>query len=467
MNKKKLTVIAGVVVFAALLASLFLLWSIPQQYYQEAEQLKSFQNLQATFGITHSLPVTETRTYPFLLQRAGSVPFALWSKALTGSARLSIIDSSNGAVKSWQGRIIDEMATIDLPPGAYIIELTFTRYIGSARFGLSEVQFITNLPEEHYRTVQANPTAGFHWGYLLYTPETVLHPYLLVAPNNTGYEDDDMRFHEEAAKEDVLSLSELANQLGTPLLVPIFPRPSGELEGYYTHNLDRNVLLMDLENYQRIDLQLLAMVEDARLKLAKEQLQIEPRFLLWGFSASGTFADRFSLLHPDRLVAVAAGACTHALPFATFSDENLPYPVGTFDYASINGAPFDADAFAALPRYLYKGDLDAGGTMTVETGVYPASEYFDLFVREELEARLETAPTPLITGEVMSQADEDLLRYRIYQGAVFVEEFRAVSSIFSDAGLTASQFKLYPGVEHEYTEEMSADVLAFFKANIP
>lgn len=137
-------------------------------------------------------------------------------------------------------------------------------------------------------------------------------------------------------------------------------------------------------------------------------------------------------------MAAAAGACTHALPFATYSGENLPYPVGTFDYASINGAPFDADAFAALPRYLYKGDQDAGGTMTVETGVYPASEYFDLFVREELETRLQTARIPLITGEAMSQADEDLLRYRIYQGAVFVEEFRAVSSIFTDAGLAAS-----------------------------
>lgn len=76
--------------------------------------------------------------------------------------------------------------------------------------------------------------------------------------------------------------------------------------------------------------------------------------------------------------------------------------------------------------------------MTVETGVYPASEYFDLFVREELETRLQTARIPLITGEAMSQADEDLLRYRIYQGAVFVEEFRAVSSIFTDAGLAAS-----------------------------
>lgn len=145
---------------------------------------------------------------------------------------------------------------------------------------MSEVQFITNLPEDHYRTVQANPTAGFHWDYLLYTPETVLHPYLLVPPNNTVYEDDDMRFHDETAKEDILSLSELANQLGTPLWVPIFPRSAGALEGKYPHNLDRNVLLMDLENYQRIDLQLLAMVEDARLKLAKEQLQIEPRILL-------------------------------------------------------------------------------------------------------------------------------------------------------------------------------------------
>jgi pimeloyl-ACP methyl ester carboxylesterase len=324
----------------------------------------------------------------------------------------------------------------------------------------------TRLTADRYSYVKANPSLGFHWDYLLYTPETVKSPYLLVIPNNSGNPNSDMAFHQTEAKKLIQDMRDLADGIGTFLLVPIFPRPAGELNEYYTHNLDRDVLLMTFDGYQRIDLQLLAMVDDARNKLAERRIQIDQRFIMWGFSASGTFSDRFSLLHPDRLVAVAAGGCTHSLPFATYAGENLPYPVGTYDYESIMGAPFDAKAFASLPRFLYKSDQDSGGTITTNDGVYPADEYFDLFVRGELEANLKTSPIPLITSSEMSHSDEDLLKYRIYRGAVFVDEFIAVSKIYAEAGLDKSQFKLYPGVGHEITDEMKKDVREFFLANI-
>ncbi len=465
MKKKKIIATISVVIFCLLAAGATLQVTV-QSFYREAEQEKSFRDIHSTYGFTRIYVDTENRTYPFLMRQTASVPVAVWGKALTGSARLSILDAQNKVIRDWQGRNIHAAEEIQLPRGRYSIQLTFTHYSGSFRFGANEFLFNVDLPPERYQQVEANPSAGFHWDYLLYIPKTIQHPYLLVVPNNSGFVEDDMLFHTESAKNTIQGMSSLADALGTPLLVPVFPRPAGELEEFYTHNLDRDVLLTNLPGYQRIDLQLLAMVEDARSKLAEQQIQLSARFLMWGFSASGAFSDRFSLQHPDRLVAVAAGGCNNSLPFATYAGENLLYPIGTYDYAAITGEPFDAEAFAALPRFLYKGDQDAGGTMTTDSGVYPANEYFDRFIRAGLEDRLKSAPVPLISGPEMSHADEDFIRYRIYQRAVFVDEFRAASKIYAEAGLRNSQFKLYNGVGYDITDEMKADVLAFFKANL-
>lgn len=466
MNKKKkvfiLTVII-VVLTAILLGNLFINNTV-QDYRREAEQLAIFEGIQSTFSYTRVL-TTETQTLPFLVHKPITTRFALWSKAVVGSFDLSILDANGKSIHGWQGSDLEDSQEIQLPRGTYTAKLVFTAYTGELKFGLNEAMFIPILSEDHYRLSATNPSAGFYWEYLLYTPENVTSPYLLVVPNNTGYEDDDMTIHQASAKQLIKNMSKLADDLGSPLLVPVFPRPAGDLAEYYTHNLDRNVLLMTQDGYERLDLQLLAMVEDARLKLAKQQILIDQRFFLWGFSASGTFSDRFSLLHPDRLVAVAS-AGSHSLPFATSAGENLLYPIGTYDYESITGASFDMDAFASLPRFLYQGDQDHGGYVTEGEDVYLADDYFDQFIRPDLEARLPSAPTPLLTSFQMSPEEEILLKYRIYHGATFVDEFIAIRQIYAEAGLNQTQFKLYPGVGHTITEEMENDVRDFFLEQI-
>lgn len=50
--------------------------------------------------------------------------------------------------------------------------------------------------------------------------------------------------------------------------------------------------------------QLLAMVEDAGARLKMMGYSTGSQFLMVGFSASGTLANRFTLIHPDRVKAV-------------------------------------------------------------------------------------------------------------------------------------------------------------------
>ena len=154
------------------------------------------------------------------------------------------------------------------------------------------------LTEHH-----ADPSKGFHWPYLLYVPGEVHWPHLLVAPNNTGFATEDAAFLRASGSCDVARSLGMIDRLGVPLLVPLFPRPAvaGEEENLYLHALTRASLTTKIPAFKRVDLQLIAMVEDARAVLAEAGARVTSRVLLTGFSASGSFVNRFALLHPENV----------------------------------------------------------------------------------------------------------------------------------------------------------------------
>ena len=212
------------------------------------------------------------------------------------------------------------------------------------------------------RHVQANPAAGFASGYYLYLPssprrDAAGEATLLVQPNNSGRTSDD--FERKG----------IAEELGVPLLVPAFPRTASDWR-VYTHALDRDSLTTRDPALARPDLQLIAMIDDARAKLAAEGLPVAPKVLLQGFSASAMFANRFTALHPERVRAVAAGSPGGwpIAPLTNFDREALPYPAGVADLQALTGKSFDADAFARVPQYLYMGDGDDNDSLDFEDG---------------------------------------------------------------------------------------------------
>lgn len=139
-------------------------------------------------------------------------------------------------------------------------------------------------------------------------PSTIESSHILVITNNTGYTSDDFSVHDQAAQSLVNWKKFLAKFLGCPLLVPVFPRPYDYNEAGYTHALDEVSLTDTSVVYHRLDLQLIAMIEDAINRLDERGIDFEETILMWGFSASGMFANRFTALHPERVKAAAIGA---------------------------------------------------------------------------------------------------------------------------------------------------------------
>jgi len=304
-----------------------------------------------------------------------------------------------------------------------------------------ELRFTTSFLIPPVR-VAANPAKGFHWPYYLVLPTQMESPpTLLVEPNNTGTMSDDFQVHEEAAKDLMSWRTPFAEDLGSPLLIPVFPRPVNPPapEGrIYVHALDRYSLSNDFEGYRRIDLQMVAMMDDALDRLEAMGHAMDRRVFMMGFSASGCFTNRFALLHPDRIKAAAPGSPGYGWPMspvASWDGVPLKYPLGIMDLEELVGKPFDLAAFRSVPLYIYVGDQDTNGGM--EGALRGLSEE-----ERNLAAGLLNWP-------------EEKVRATRWPLAEAV--YRSVGSI--------AQFVVYPGVAHSITPQMFEDIKAFFRAH--
>jgi hypothetical protein len=287
--------------------------------------------------------------------------------------------------------------------------------------------------------VPAAPANGFHFPYLLFIPESAAakrYDYLLVEPNNTGKASDDAEVHRNAA----ISLARdnsvgnfVARKLGVPLLVPIFPRPSSTADTLYTHSLDRDTILVADGPLRRLDLQLLAMIADARPRLAGMGHRVNAKVLLNGFSASGLFANRFAFLHPREVAAAAYGGvnCFIMLPVAKLKTRPLDFPLGLADLEKWTGHPFDRAAYQTIPQLAYMGADDSNDAVKHDDA-YSAEERSLIFT---------------LVGEKMA------------------ERWQAVQAVYEGEKLPV-QFKTYPGIGHGTDGKINTEVAEFFRSVI-
>lgn len=222
----------------------------------------------------------------------------------------------------------------------------------------------------------ANPEAGYHADFYLYVSPSAKQMAqagklvtILVQPNNSGTSSDDPEVHRKDAWLTGFERHRIADELGVVLLVPAFIRP-GEDWFIYTHALDRDTLTTERTDLKRIDLQLIAMIDTARAELAKTNIQTDEKIFIQGFSASGMFANRFTILHPERVKAATIGSPGGfpILPVATFNGEQLPYPAGIADLEALTGIQFDPTTYNTIPQLIYMGSLDDNDSLDYDDG---------------------------------------------------------------------------------------------------
>ena len=380
------------------------------------------------FNLTHGWALdargekTSVKFEFFVPEEEGEHTFSFWAGAPQGEWSYRLQSADGKVLCAWSGRRGDAAVTLATPPGKYAVELDRAPNTGGhAVFGIKgpALHRCEVSTQEH----PAVPAKGFHWPYLVYLPKELRGSRMLVAPNSTGFRTDELELLRTAASCEVRRQTALADRLGVPLLVPLFPRPA--TDDLYLHALTRSSLEAKEERFQRVDLQLIAMIDDARANL-----KVEPEVLLEGFSASGSFVDRFTMLHPERVRAVAVGSPGGwpIAPLAQLDADELTWPVGISDVAKLTGKPVELGALKKVSWLFFLGAVDMND----------AVPFRDSF----------------------SAADQALIFRRF--GKTPVSRWKQAEQLHKRAGLDA-KFKLYPGTGHQVSAEMEKDIAAFLE----
>jgi pimeloyl-ACP methyl ester carboxylesterase len=275
----------------------------------------------------------------------------------------------------------------------------------------------------HLTQVTPSQSAEFRWPYYLYVSngatrrgESAETVHILVLPNNTTTTDDDFSVHERFALATVLLGRVAFGDLEAAILVPVFPRPECNWR-IYTHALDRDVLETDDPELGRLDLQLEAMIDDAANRLSQKGWRVDRQVVMWGFSASGMFTNRFAALHPERVRAavVQSPGGWPIAPVKTWAGECLRYPIGVCDLRALVGRDFDLTSYAQVPHLFLLGDRDDNDSVPYDDG------YED--------------------------EDEDEVLILSLFGPTPVERWPVAEQIYESVGADA-EFRLCPGVGH-------------------
>jgi predicted esterase len=293
-----------------------------------------------------------------------------------------------------------------------------------------------STPMSEVLTVKPVPAGGFAWPYFLYLPPTAEARaatgdtvHLLVSTNNTGQALDLFLHHECSALRLLSRVAREGYALSCACLVPVFPRPAVH-DSIYTHALDRDCLVTDIEGLERLDLQLLAMIDDARERLAQRGWHVGEKVLLEGFSASGMFANRFALLHPERVLAAAIGSPGGwpIAPVAHWKEWTLRYPIGVANLSDLVGREFQLEIYRHVPHFFFIGEQDENDSVVFRDGY------------EELDAEL--------IFELFGDSP--------------VGRWAAAEQLYKMAGASA-EFRTYSDVGHEVTSEINRDIKEFFE----
>lgn len=309
-----------------------------------------------------------------------------------------------------------------------------TTFVSKAQAAPSPLPRLTEVVR-----VEAQPSKGFLYPYYLYVPPELWsmkgkkeQQTFLVLPNNTGKPDDSFAVHDEHARRATEDLRRLGSNLKVALLMPAFPRPQSDWR-IYTHALDRDSLLTARKEYKRLDRQLIRMIDNARECLRSDGYRFDKRVLMFGFSASGMFTNRFTFLHPERIKAAAIGSPGGwaIAPTSLWKGKALRYPIGTADFKSVSSKKLNMKRLKRVPLFLFLGNEDANDSVTF---------------RDSYESE-----------------DEKLILAMF--GKTLVERWAFTEEIYG-SNLPGATLKLYPKVGHSLSKAMWDDIKVFFSEQL-
>jgi len=279
---------------------------------------------------------------------------------------------------------------------------------------------------------EADETIVYHW--FSYVPIDISKEalnYILIEGQNGNIQSDNYQESIDETRWLAESWMQTADAFNYILLTPVIPRSLTNWQ-FYTVALDRESLMDPTDFNQRADLKVNLMIGTLISSLRSAGYRVHDKVFVSGFSAGAMFAQRYCLLHPERVRGIAGGQCGGSLtvPGSRYNGVDMNWPVGVNDFRSLVGYDFNMSYYQQIPQFIYIGDQDINGS-TVAPGNH------DLFTDEQMKFLNETF------------GDNDPVRLENQY------------TYMSEQGCKV-ELKLYPGVAHQITSDMINDTYSFF-----
>lgn len=203
------------------------------------------------------------------------------------------------------------------------------------------------------KVLAADETKGINIPSILVIPLTdKVNNQIVVEANNL--ESDVLQDRLEQAGEVALRLANLTKDLPSPVVIPVLP--SDEHSPYFQQLSKECFELSSEDRNYRIDEQVIRIIQNARNIIENEiKIKTDDKIFLNGYSSSGVFAQRFALLHPEKVKTVCIGGASGSIPIPT---DEIGYPIGIADYEQITGKTFDKTSYLGITFRYYVGELE-------------------------------------------------------------------------------------------------------------
>lgn len=203
----------------------------------------------------------------------------------------------------------------------------------------------------------------YHFAYAnhdIYIIQSSSIPFILVVPQNIknhstlAMESNNLETNNigKLLEQGLFTAYRLVNVLKqhhSPVLVPILP--SEKDEPYY-QQLSKECF----NNDRRFDLQVVEIIEKAQQIIkCQNGIDVNNKIFLNGYSSSGVFAQRFSLIHPEIIDTVCIGGASCSIPLPT---DKIGYPLGIRDFEELFNKKFDYESYRKIRFRYYVGSLE-------------------------------------------------------------------------------------------------------------
>jgi len=238
------------------------------------------------------------------------------------------------------------------------------------------------------------------YNYWSYVPESLPsseETYILLDISHAQIEDYDELTSQ--ARNNISRLVEISEKEKIILLTPVIPRDFSK--GYYPQGLNEYSLNPSTPIFfYRPDLKVNIIIDQFVIKLEDTGYSINEKIFVSGFSAGGMWANRYTLLHPERIKAAAIGQAGGwlAMPVYDFKGINLRWPLGLYNFSELTGEEYDKfDALKSVPMLIYIGDQDTDSTYFSKYPSYDLINIWGIVILFELKINI----TTLLTMAVM------------------------------------------------------------------